>query len=393
MFNDSMQGISVLSYSLFNSAADIIKANTHEHVTSDQVQFVSKDGDIYFPMNTKLSFNSTNASKKIPNFMIDGESTPMHMRNFSSFSSEYISNDITTIAYNKSVYLPTLLKRLARDPKTYGVIIQDGSNNRHMVNPLHPLVAFSITSGLMELPEEGNLHVFEWSTSSLRITEQTSDRKKKKEAKFYESEYTKVFGMFQYLIRKPVKEKRTASISDDELRRLIESPLAEDINTRIDIRIDTNSGDDINTKTIIVPTQLAISNMATPYYGLMYLNNPKMSNIKGYNMSPMLSGNLNQNLGSVGTFSDTIGNTGSGNVCTGSENSTGHRGWSTLSKVNINSMFNEDLVSTNGVIPFVETSKKIAGTIWEGIEADGLAELDAATKTDQEQLRTVAVED
>ncbi len=388
MFTDSMQGISTLSYGLFESIASIIKSNSFEQVSSDRVQFVSTEGDIYFPMSAKLKFRSGD-SKEIPDFMLDGDSTPLETMSYSDFQESYLSHDITTIAFNKTVFLPTLLKRLAQDPKTYGVIVENGD---YMVNPLHPAIAFSITSGLMALPESGNLHIFEWSDMANRKFSRLSTRKKKKEMDFYEAEFGKLFGAFQYLIKKPVTEKRTASVSDDELKRLVDSPLLEDINTRIDIRVDSNS--DVgskNIKSVIIPTQLAIGNMATPYYGFLHLTKPISSEICGYNFSPMMSGNVNQSTCEADTFADLSQRTGSGNVCAGSATANTPRGWTTMSKININSMFNDCIISQNGLMSFVKTSKKVSGAIWESIERDKL-DIDKVEE-DPEQRRTVVVEE
>ncbi len=381
MFTNSMQGISVLSYSLFNSITDIIKSNTTDEVVSDRTQFVSPDGDIYFPMNTALDFDAP-SDRKMPSFMIDGDRTVLNLMSYSDFTSNYISNDITTIAFNKTVFLPTLLKRLAEDEKTYGVIIQHGD---YMINPLHPAIAFSITSGLMEFPEEGNLHIFEWSESAQRKYSRQSSRSKKKEKEFFEKEYKDLFATFQYLIKKPVLEKRRATINDDDITKLIDSPLIEDINTKISIRIDSDSGSNTTgIKSVLIPTQLAIGNMATPYYGFIHLTNPNSSEVRGYNMSPMLSGNVNQSTCDADTFADLANHTGSGNVCAGSENSNNPRGWFTMSKININSMFGDCIVAGNDMMSYVETSKDISGAIWHGIEQDKLAAIVAAETPEAE---------
>lgn len=371
MFNDSMQGISVLTYSIFNSISDIIKSNQHESVVSDKVQFVSGEGDIYFPMDRKL--NNSDGSDKIPTFIKD-KNADLNMMRYATFIDEYIDSNITTITFNKSVYLPTILKRLAQDENTYGVIIQ--SKDNYMINPLHPAIAFSITTGLMDYPEEGELHIFEWSDGAMAGYNRQSADSKKEEKDFYEKEYGQLFKLFQYLLRKPVIEKRTATIDGQEVQPLIDSPLLEDITAEVKIRIDSDSGlSSRDIKNILIPTQLAIGNMATPYYGMMYLTDPTSSDIRGYNITPMLSGNLQQGLGGVNTYRDTIRNTSSGNVCAGSQSSNGHLGWSTLSKININSMFDDKIVSAVGLMSFVESSKEVSATIWEGVEQEGLQKI------------------
>ncbi len=377
-----MQGISVLSYSLFNSITDIIKANTIDDVVSDRSQFVGLEGDIYFPLNTALNFDRSD-DRKLPTFMLDGDDTNLNLMTYSNFQEEYISKNITTVAFNKTVFLPTLLKRLAEDEKTYGVIIQDGN---YMINPLHPAIAFSITSGLMEFPEKGNLHIFEWSDYAMRKYHNMTNRSKRKEKEFFEKEYKDLFATFKFLIRKPTVEKRRATIDDADIIKLIDSPLIEDINTRINISI--NSSDNEGTtgiKSVLIPTQLAIGNMATPYYGFMHLMNPTSSGGMGYNMSPMLSGNVNQSMCDAELFRDLARHTSDGNICTGSQSANTTRGWFTLSKININSMFGECIVAKNGLLSYVETSKSISGAIWHGIEQDKLAEMEAVETPEAEE--------
>ncbi len=391
MFNESMQGISTLSYALMNSVNDIIESNTFDQVVSDRSQFVSTDGDIYFPLSEHIQVPGSRGTNKIPSFMPGGDSDEMRVRDFDRFRREYIADSITTVSYNRSISLPTLLKRLAQDPKTYGVIIQKGS---YMVNPLHPLVAFSITSGLMELPEEGDLHIFEWQPSVQSKINDKNYNMFDTKVDFFKKEYPEVFGLFKYLIKKPTLEKRKATVSEDNIKRLIDLPLIDDINTEINIDISSNdSTGDSNIKSIIVPTQLAIGNIATPYYGMLLLTDPK-SNITGYNLTPMFSGNLNQEIEQTMTFNDLNSRTHDGNVCAGSESSTSPRGWSTLSKVNLNSMFSENIVSVRDVVTFVEASKEISAVIWEGVEKeslDALEEAETAETDEPERQRTVEV--
>ncbi len=384
MFNDSMQGISVLTYSLFNSSVDIIKENTFETVVNDRAQFISTEGDIYFPMGSGVGFDKEH---KLPTFMKDGSSTTLDLKPHHRFSDDYIDKNITTIAYNKSIHLPTLLKRLALDEKTYGVIIQNPKSN-YMINPLHPAIAFAITSGMMEYPDEGELHIFEWSSSALAEFSSMSTRKKNKELKFYEEEYQDLFKTFPHVIKKPITETRTASISENSITRLIESPLVEDIDIQIDIQVSSGDSNLTGIKSVLIPTQLAIGNMAQPYYGYMHLTNPTSGSIEGYNMSPMMSGNLQQGLGNDSTdeWSDLLSNTSDGNVCCGSSNSSTPRGWSTLSKINLNSMFSEYIISYNGLMSYVEVSKKIAGTIWEGIEKEAQEKLKEIEDTSAEAV-------
>ncbi len=376
--SNNMNGVSVLSYSLLNSAADIIKENTFEKEDTDNYQFVNDIGDIYFPVSSKLSFHSGGDSVKIPTFYEDRENDSMQMVEYSEFITNYISDDIVTIEYNKSIHLPTLLKQLSENDKIYGAIVQ---TEGYMVNPLHPMVAFSIMSGLLELPEEANLHVFEWSKKAID-EQKKSDWADKQE--FYEKEFSLLFDSMAHLIKAPASIRQSANLREEDADTLLKSPLMEDIDIKIRLsQTDTSSSESDKIKSVMIPTQLAISDIATPYYGMMYLEKRDGREFKGYNFTPMLSGNLQQTGSRTKSFNELLSNTSSGNICTGSKSPHTPRGWSTLSKININSMFCQFIVDINSTIPFVDSSKKISGAIWSGIERQSLNKLEELEKAEE----------
>ncbi len=365
MFNsNNMQGISVLSYSLLNSAADVIKSNTFEKMDENNFPFVSQDGDIYFPLETKLKFGSSGGGTEIPTFYED-QNARVKLLDYGEFKDYYIDRNITTVSYDRSLHMPTFLRQLSEKKEIYGVIIEKGD---YMLNPLHPLVAFSAMSNLLEIPDKANLHIFEWSKEALdKMDRGASDYN----IDFYEKEYKQTFDALSFLIKKPVMQKQKANLREQDIEKILQSPLIEDINSKIDLHLSEGITSSQDIKSILVPTQLAIGNIATPYYGILWLKKP-VDGGTGYNMTPMLSGNLNQSSEGIESFNDLISHTGSGNICTGSENSQNHRGWSTLSKVNINSMFNQHIVDSKKVLPFVQASKKISSAIWGAIEKKSL---------------------
>ncbi len=378
MFNDSMRGITVFTYSVLQSVLDIIKTNSFSSKVSDKVQFVSHDGDIYYPLGNGVGLgNQPEGNIRIPTFMLEGDSTQLNLMNYRDYSQRYIADEITTVRYNKSIFLPTLLKQLAMDEKTYGLILQKGD---YMVNPIHPAVAFSITAGLMEFPEEGELHVFQWSDEALEKIANMSNRQKKKEMEFYEKEYEGIFAAFSKLIKTPSTETRVARIGEESISRMVSSPLMEDLDITVEVSVSDDGAEGARgVKSLLIPLQLAIGDMAQPYYGFMFIESPKNDENTGHNLSPMMSGNLSQNMGEVSRYGSLDSAASSGNVCTSSYNSHTPAGWSTLSKVNLNSMFNPKLVSPNGVLSYVEVSKKIAGAIWADIETCTMTSVDDGT--------------
>jgi hypothetical protein len=358
-----------------NSLKELAEANTFES-NSKETQFVNDIGDIYFPMDTRISFsekNSVSAGIKVPSFTEDWDDDIIACSN-NDFNDHFIKNNITTINFNKSIYLPTLLKQLVEDETIYGVIIQ---HEKYMINPFHPLIAFAISSGLMEYPDEGQLHIFEWSRYSQDFwkDERRKDVRERR-VKFYEQSYTKLFGVFDHLVRTPVKEQHRVIIQPEVEDKLIDSPLLEDVDVKIGVDINQSTSTN-GIYGLIIPTQLAISSIATPYYGLMFIDNPISGSRTGYNLSPMMSGNINQGFDDeIEDFHDLYNHAGSGNICTGNASPSNPVGWFTLSKININSMFGPNIISQNGLIEFVQTSKKIASLMWRDIEAEGLKEME-----------------
>ncbi len=378
MFNGGMQGVSVLTYSLMNSLKELTEANTFSTTDTGKVQFVNDIGDIYFPMDTNMKMKGQSSPGiEMPDFIRDWDEELGAME-YPIFIDIYLNDNVTTINYNRSMYLPTLLSQLADNEKVYGVIIQ---NEKYMINPFHPLVAFAITTNMMQYPDEGQLHIFEWSDYVERqISRPTRDAKKAEET--FEKKYEKIFETFDHLIKRPMQEKHKASVNSSEVEALVSFPLLEDLDLEIKVEINQNGSSD-GIKSILVPAQLAIGDTAIPYYGLMFIDHPRNSG-KGFNLTGMMSGNLNQGFDDIDTFYDSVNYPSSGNVCTGSESASNPKGWFTLSKVNINSMFGQRIISENDLVPFATVSKNIAGTIWKGIESTGLKEMEEKLQETEE---------
>jgi len=368
MFNDSMRGVSTLSYSLLNSARDMIVRNNVEEVISDHVQFINDAGDIYIPFSKKFSiFNDDSSPNKFPTFYPnDSGSTDFHSpTSFQEFSKTYLDPEIATIKYDKSISLPYLLQQLAEADNVYGVVLQDPKKSSYAINPLHPMVAFLISAGLLELPEEGHLHIYEWNPSLLNRIKRRSNIEKEIEG--YISDYEKFFAFSPHIVKEPVTIKQQAGISGNDITSLIEDPFVETLSASIRItREDTGTTDLSKIASLVIPHQLIADGTLSPYYGISLIADPTTSSISGYSITPSVTGNINQHHdGGERSFSSFYRSSGEGNVCTGSENSITPKGWFTLSRVNLNSMYYNDVISEAYVFPFIAASKKISADIWK----------------------------
>jgi hypothetical protein len=368
MFNDSMRGVSTLSYALFNSVKDMIVRNNIDEVKDDSVQFINNNGDIYIPYQKAYDPAGT-GENKFPRFIPGGiENNPNFGESvyFQDFKRNYINSEITTLTYDRSISMPVLLKQLAEEDSIYGVVLQKkGTDSRYAINPLHPMVAFLVTAGLLELPEEGKLHIFEWKDSKVKSILKKMD--KPSEIREYISDYEKFFGLSAEIIRDPVTVRQRANINDHNITSLIEDPFIENINAKIKItKDDTGQSDLDKIKSMVIPHQIIVDGTLSPFYGISCIKQPTNSNIRGVALGPMVTGNISQcHDGGQRTFKNFQNSANTCNVCTGSENSVTPKGWFTLSRVNLNSMYYSDVISKDYVFPFIKASKQIAADIWK----------------------------
>lgn len=356
---NTFRGTSVLSMALMKSASECIQTNTYEEKSDQQVQFISNDGDIYLPFNKKLDWrdNNTFNNKRDIDFNRQRAST------FDSFIDIYVSREVTTVHYKEGALdLNQLLKDLALDDSIYGVIIQ---TENYMVNPLHPMLSFMVTSGYLELPKEADIHIFSFSKRGAEEMELIEDDLISK----IEKDYENFFVESSNLIKKEVVVKQKAKISSEEVDRIIEYPFIDRIDTNIKITREERSDENTSlVKSLVIPCQIAIGAMAHPYYGMAYIDNPGNTNITGYSLGAMFTGNIKQS--TAQNWGRMVASAGYDNVCTGSNNSTSRTGWFTLSRVNLSSMYYSDIIVDEQVFEFIKASKNIAAQIWEVNESE-----------------------
>lgn len=355
---------SVLSYALFESINDIISANQTESSEAG-ASFIDAQGNIYIPFNISTDPNQTN----IPFFAKNDRGTTGDRISFQSFKSEFLDDNITTLRYNQSISLRVLLKQLSADRGTYGCLLKAGN---FVINPMHPMVAFLIAAKLIEIPAEGELHIFPFSESGVRRmpTSETTAMTK------YKDNFKKFFALAPNIIIDEQKVRMEPSIDSMALENLSEKPLWSEL-SRVNVRVRrtvTSSGD--KPEGLIVPLQMAVDGLLTPYYGVANVDAPT-ADVRGFSCSPMVTGNINA------STSNQLDRS-SHNVCTGDENSSRKSGWLTLSRVNLNSMYFNGIVASNDVFEFIEASKQISHDIWSTLadaeaaeRAQGASEVEA----------------
>jgi hypothetical protein len=385
MFNDSMQGVSALSFSYMTSIKDIIDQNTFTDVDNNAINFFNEKGDIYLPFAKSL-WKSQISSGIMPSFDPLIRPDRINAIPFFEFRETYLSNEITTITYNKSLSLPNMLRQLAENEGVYGVVIESNQMNKQeskkfIFNPLHPLNTFLIAAGLVKLPDEGKLHIFEFNQYALgKLEDIRSSGQLKKELKHYKDEYSKLFSLAPHIIKDNIIMSQKSSINDSDITSLISDPFVETLTSVIKVTKREGSTTELdNVKSLVIPTQLAVDGgIITPYYGMLLVKSPTTSSATATSLTPMFSGNINLRLKHESSYEQVRNNTSTRNICVGSESVTSRKGWFTLSKVNISSMFFSDIVDSANVLAFVEVSKIISGEIWDGIIKEKEEELEEA---------------
>jgi hypothetical protein len=377
MFNDSMRGVSTLSYALLNSARDMIVRNNIEELIDAEVQFVNNSGDVYIPLSK--GYTARPDGTDFPLFIPGGiQENPDFKRpdSFQNFRSYFIDSEITTLSYDKSISLASLLKQLADEPSIYGVVLQKTEGD-YSVNPLHPIIAFLVSAGLMQLPDEGKLHIFEWKKSKIKEMEELTNQS---HIDSYIKDFEKFFSISPYIINDPITVKQWANINDNEVTSIIEDPFIENLQATIRVhRGNTGNTDLDKISSLVIPHHLISDGVLFPYYGISLIGSPTNSNIKGVGLGPMVTGNISlAHDDGDRSFTSFYGSANTSNVCTGSENSIVPKGWFTLSRVNLNSMYYNDVISYKYVHSFITASKKVASDIWQVAIDEQKAELEEA---------------
>jgi len=342
-----MKAKSLWHLALQEELSDIIQSEIGQTVLTEN-NYGDDNGNLYFPLA------SHELHDQAPKF----EDVTSTRRNEIGFLREMLDRNVKTIAYDQDqgFNLEAFLSQLCTLNEVYGVLLKDANNSEYMINPLHPLTALAIKLGQVKLPVKGKLIVYNWKDSILRDHGVSHDTRYKATM---EAKWMEFIGQSKNFIGKKVSERRLTINKDDYLEQLSgfdslkQLSLFGDINYR-----EMNEVADI--KMLLIPLQMAVGSIATPFYGVSYINNPTNSP-RGFNTGYMISGNLKSSYDSNG-----------GDVCTGSLSNTRDTGWLTLNRINLDSMWYGQIVSTSqsDLIDFAYTAKYIASQFYKIAEPE-----------------------
>lgn len=352
-----MRAKSLWHLALQEEVNDIIQSEIGQTVLSEN-SYGDDNGNLYFPL----------ASHELHDMAPKFENVDSTRREPIEFLRGMLDRNVKTVGFDQAqgFDLESFLATLCTLNEVYGVLLKDDNNREYMINPLHPLTALAIKLGQVKLPQKGKLIIYNWSDSTLRNHNVNHDTRYKAGM---EAKWMEFIGQSKNFIGKKVSERRLTVNRDDYLEQLSgfdslkQLSLFGDINYR-----EMNEVVDI--KMLLVPLQMAVGSIATPFYGVSYINNPTTSP-RGYNTGYMISGNLKSSYDSNG-----------GDVCTGSLSNTRDTGWLTLNRINLDSMWYGNIVSTSksDLIDFSFTAKYIASQFYKITEPEAEVEAEQSVE-------------
>ncbi len=365
---------------------DDIVASQLQDAAPSKNEFGDDDGNIYFPMSRsfnelKTEFGDFSFDR---DFQMNSSSTSISME---TFRSDFLESEVKTIAYTKKdIDLDKFLANIYKEPSIYGVLIQSNRRSDYLINPLHPLVAMSIKMGQLSLPEKGKIIVYSYRSPRMEENDFQPSRafsEIRTEDDLHNflnnhQNYSKIFDVYQKLIQLSkyfvthVKVETELETNMDEYYDLISESVDFISQLYLVRKIHfTEKSTQEKIQSMIVPFQAAISNMATPYYGVGFIDNPTSSENKGYNIGIMASGNLRHERAD---FSDV-------SVCTGSRPRSKPTGWLTLSRVNLSSMWYANIITNDKkkIYALADISKFLAGKFYELSVSDSAADEENAS--------------
>jgi hypothetical protein len=338
-----MKSISVWHAALKEEIGDIIESELGTPVQTDN-EYGDDDGNIYFPLSNKELIEQK------PKF----ESVTGTARNEIGFLRNILDNEVKTIRFDQDqgFDLESFLSNLHSLPEVYGVLLRDDRRSDYMINPLHPLTALAIKLGQVKLPKKGSIILYNWSEESILSIYNI------KHSIMYDNDieatWMKFINQSKNFIGKKISERKLTIDKEEYLNQLHSFDSFKQLQLFGDINYEeVNEVTDI--KALLIPLQVAIDSIATPYYGVSYIDNPLTSPC-GFNSGFMISGNLKHSF-----------DTSTGDVCTGSSSNTRDTGWLTLNRVNLDSMWYRNIITPHisDLIKFVYTSKYIASQFYK----------------------------
>lgn len=349
-----MKAVSVFHLAIKEEVKDIIGAET-QIVEESTNAYGDNDGNLYFPLANDDILSNDDAI-----FRFDGRRTNITSSgNSKSALKNKLSTQVKTIKYDlsKSFDIISFLSNVHNVPEIYGIIIKSDDRNNFLINPLHPLTALAIKLGQIKIPKKGTIIIYEYNYDSMSQFEIEQTKVEKGYNPNFEKSWIAYIGQSKYFINTETVKRTLNRNLDNYFTELEFLSTLEQIGQFAQLRFKDETVSSNKPKALMVPLQMIVDSMATPYYGMILLRNPTSSSSVGYNTGSMISGNIDHRLSSNYHFGD-----GAGKICTGSLPKERPSGWLTLNRVYLNSMWFEEILDCDSShwISMATTAKKIA---------------------------------
>jgi len=357
-----MKATSLFHLAINEEVFDILESETEE-VQQSENNYGDDDGNLYFPLsdsdlesNTESIFYDEDEELKIPE------------QRTKTFLYNMIDNEVVTIDYDlsKDFDIMSFLANLWKATEIYGVLIKSSTRSNFIINPLHPMTALSIKLGQVKIPKKGKIIIYKYH-SDIRNDNNLSEFLNAEEKGYrsaYEKTWVRYIAQSKFFINS-VQTKTVIQTPLEDIFRDIETfHFLEQYSSIFKIHAQKTSTN-TNISSLLVPTQLIVDTIATPYYGMIYVKQPqRSSSSNGYNTGGFVSGNIDIRTSgySLATGDGLSDGRNGGKVCTGSLPNTKESGWLTLNRVYLNSMWFDRIIPGNKktVISLATTAKKIA---------------------------------
>jgi len=349
-----MKAISVFHLAIKEEVKDIIDAETQIIEESDNA-YGDNDGNLYFPLSSDDILHDDNAI-----FRYNGQSTSnVNDHESKNKIRNKLKSEIKSIKYDlsKNFDIMAFLENVHNVPEIYGILIKSDQRNQYLINPLHPLTALAIKLGQIKIPEKGTIIIYEYDLNNLTTVEVNATTVENGYNPNYEKSWVSYISQSKYFINTEMVQRNLNQNLDNYFTELEFLSTLEQVEQFAPLQFKEDVVSSNTPKALMVPLQMIVDSIATPYYGMILLKNPTQENSVGYNTGIMISGNIDHKHRSSYRMGD-----GAGNICTGSLPKQRASGWLTLNRVYLSSMWFDGIVSPNNVewISMATTAKKIA---------------------------------
>jgi hypothetical protein len=261
----------------------------------------------------------------------------------------------------------------------YGILLH---NNKKFINPLHPLVAQSVSKALNKDASVLDTSIYKVIIYTYKETandEHNAFFRNENLSKIFTDQIFNTLGLLELKVE---LQKKIISYS---------SPKEQDLHEIYGYKDFIYKTEEINKNTVqtenidFQPVQLINYGIVFPYYGTVAQKHNNTRNNKGYQLSPMLSPNIGFPKFSIFKEDKRLSIDGQG-VCTGKLPQHSLNGKKSLNHANLGSPFFRE-VMTPGVYTFADISIKVSLSIYA--ELFGLDKIDSFTQLEKPPMSFV----